>query len=135
LRPLPELTAENTAFWTGGERGELMITFCDDCSAAIHPPELICPLCLSRKVRPRAVAGTGIIYTFTINHQQWLPDMAVPFAIAVVDVDEAPGVRVTTQVTGCDIAAVTIGQRMQISFEQSGDVWLPLWTPQEEVAA
>lgn len=135
MRPLPELTAENTAFWTGGERGELMITFCDDCSSAIHPPQLICPSCLSRSVRPRAVAGSGTVYSFTINHQQWLPDMAVPFAIAVVDVDEAPGVRVTTQVTGCDVAAVTIGQRMLIRFEQSGDVWLPLWTPQEEVAA
>jgi uncharacterized protein len=135
LRPLPELTAENAAFWTGGERGELMIAFCDDCSAAIHPPQLVCPCCLSRNVKPRAVAGFGTVYTFTVNHQPWLPDMTVPFAIAVVDLDQAPGVRITAQVTGCDVTAVTIGQRMRIRFEQSGDVWLPLWTPQEEVAA
>jgi uncharacterized OB-fold protein len=132
---LPELTAENTAFWTGGERGELMITFCDDCSAAIHPPQLVCPGCLSRNVKPHAVAGTGTVYTFTVNHQQWLPDMAVPFALAVVDVDGAPGVRVTAPVSGCDVAAVKIGQCMQIGFEQRGDVWLPLWTPQDGDAA
>ena len=34
---LPELTPENTAFWTGGERGELRIAFCADCERAIHP--------------------------------------------------------------------------------------------------
>jgi uncharacterized protein len=123
LRPLPELTAENTAFWTGGARGELMIAFCDDCSGAIHPPQVVCPGCLSRSVTAKAVAGTGTVYTYTVNHQPWLPDMAVPFAIAVVDLDDAPGVRVTAPVTGCDVAAVAIDQQMQIGFEQSGDVW------------
>lgn len=129
MRPLPELTIENTAFWSGGERGELMIAFCDDCSAAIHPPQMVCPGCLSRRVTPRGVAGTGTVYTFTVNHQQWLPDMAVPFAIAVVDVDGAPGVRVTAPVTGCEVGRVAIKQRVRIAFAQSGDVWLPLWRP------
>ena len=35
MLPLPELTAENTAFWTGGERGELMIALCDACGKAV----------------------------------------------------------------------------------------------------
>jgi uncharacterized OB-fold protein len=127
--PLPELTAENTPFWTGGARGELMIVFCNDCAAAIHPPQLVCPGCHSRSVAPRAVAGTGRVYTFTINHQPWVPDMAVPFAIAVVDLDDAPGVRVTAPVTGIDPESVAIGQPMRIGFEASGDVWLPNWHP------
>lgn len=129
MRPLPELTSENTAFWTGGERGELMITCCDDCSAAIHPPQIVCPTCQSRNVAARAMAGTGTVYTFTVNHQPWLPDMAVPFALAVVDVDGAPGVRVTAPVITDQPEAVHIGQRMQIRFEAAGDVWLPHWQP------
>lgn len=129
LRPLPELTPENTAFWTGGERGELMIAHCDDCAAAIHPPQIVCPACLSRNVAPRAVAGTGMVYTFTVNHQPWLPDMQVPFALAVVDVDGAPGVRVTAPVLTDNPDGVHIGQRMQIRFEAAGDVWLPQWQP------
>jgi uncharacterized protein len=131
VRPLPELTPENRAFWTGGERGELMIAFCDACARAIHPPQLICPGCWLCKVEPRAMAGTGTIYTFTINHQPWVPDMTVPFAIAVVDVDGALGVRVTAPVTGCDPESVAIGQRVRIAFEASGDVWLPLWRVEE----
>ncbi len=129
MRPLPELTAENEAFWTGGERGELMIAFCEDCAAAIHPPQLLCPRCCSRAVTARAVAGTGVVYAYTVNHQAWTPDLEVPFAIAVVDVDGAPGVRVTAPVAGCDPDAVRIGQRMRIAFTASGDVWLPLWRP------
>lgn len=129
MRPLPEITPENAAFWTGGVRGELMIVCCGDCQAAIHPPQIICPKCLSRNVAPQAMAGTGTVYTFTVNHQPWLPGMAVPFALVVVDVDGAPGVRVTAEVVGQDPEAVRIGQRMQVAFEQAGDVWLPQWRP------
>lgn len=129
MLPLPELTAENTAFWTGGERGELMIALCDACGKAVHPPQLLCPACGSQHIAPRAMAGTGTIYTYTVNHQPWMPDMAVPFVLAVVDVDGAPGVRVTTRMIDCDPQAVRIGQRVAIAFEQSGDVWLPLWRP------
>lgn len=129
MLPLPELTAENTAFWTGGARGELMIAFCNDCAAAIHPPQLVCPGCGSQSVAPRAVAGTGKIYTFTVNHQPWVPDMEVPFAIAVVNLDDAPGVRVTAPVTGLHPESVAIEQSVRIGFEASGDVWLPNWHP------
>ncbi len=134
MRPLPELTPENTAFWTGGERGELMIAFCGDCSKAVHPPQLLCPACQSQAVTPRAVAGTGTVYSFTVNHQPWLPDMKVPFAIAVVDLNDAPGVRVTAPVLTDDPDTVRIGQAMTIAFEASGDVWLPLWKPTEQAA-
>lgn len=126
---LPELTPENTPFWTGGERGALMIAFCGACDHAIHPPQLICPKCLSERVEPRQVAGTGTVYAYTVNHQQWLPEMEVPFAIAVVDVDGAPGVRVTAKVIDADPASVAIGQAMAVAFRQVEDVWLPEWRP------
>lgn len=131
MRSLPELTSENTAFWTGGERGELMIAFCNACGHAIHTPQLVCPKCLSRTVAPRAVAGTGTVYSFTVNYQPWLPDMKVPFAIAVVDVDGAPGVRVTAEVETDDPEGVAIGQRMQVAFRHMEDIWLPVWRPME----
>ena len=94
MRPLPELTPENTAFWTGGAEGRLMIAFCTDCSRAIHPPQLVCPKCWSEAVEFKPVPGTGTVYTYTVNHQPWAPGMTVPFALAVVDLDGAPGVRV-----------------------------------------
>ena len=55
MRPLPELTPENTAFWTGGAQGELIIAFCGDCDHAIHPPQLVCPKCWSEAVEFKTV--------------------------------------------------------------------------------
>jgi hypothetical protein len=125
IRILPELTPENTPFWTGGERGELMIAHCDACDHAIHPPELICPKCLSRSVTPRAAAGTGVIHSYTINHQAWLPNLPVPYALAVVDLDGEPGVRLTAQLLDVDPDSVAIGQKVRVSFVQAEDVWIP----------
>jgi len=127
MRPLPELTPENAAFWSGGADGELRITFCRECALAIHPPQLVCPKCLRESTAPRAVPGTGKIYSFTINHQAWTPGMTVPFVIAVVDVDGAPGVRVTGELVECALEDVGIGRDVVVGFTQAGDVWLPHW--------
>lgn len=129
MRPLPELTPENTAFWTGGAEGRLMIAFCDDCARAIHPPQFVCPECWSEKVESRAVPGTGTVYTYTVNHQPWAPGMAVPFALAVVDLDGAPGARVTAEVVNADPESIAIGQKMKVGFLNIDDVWFPQWEP------
>lgn len=129
MRLLPELTPENKAFWTGGAEGRLFITHCDACDTAIHPPEVICPVCLSRDVSPRAAAGTGTIYSFTVNHQQWLPDLTLPYVIVVVDLDGEQGVRITAEAKGIAPDKVAIGQRVQVTFEPVDDVWIPQFMP------
>jgi len=128
-RVMPEITQENEAFWTGGARGELMITRCDDCGHSIHPPEVICPLCLSLSVHARPATGTGTVIARTINRQQWAPEMKVPFALAIVELDGEPGVRITAPVVECDPEAVAIGDRLQVVFEQTGDLWFPKFRP------
>ncbi len=124
----PELTPENKPFWTGGERGELMITHCDACDMAIHPAQVVCPSCLS-STSPRAARGTGTVLARTINRQQWSADMAVPFALAVVELDGEPGVRITARVVETDPETVSIGDRLQVAFEQDGDIWFPVFRP------
>jgi uncharacterized protein len=128
-RLLPELTPENTAFWTGGEKGELRIAHCGACDHAIHPPQLICPKCLSREVAPRAAAGTGTILARTINRQAWAPDMAVPFALGVVALDGEEGVRITARIVDCDPESVAIGDRVEVRFEEDGGIWFPVFRP------
>lgn len=129
MRPLPELTPENRTFWTGGANSQLMISFCTECNHTVHPPQLVCPRCWSEAVEPRAVAGTGTVYSYTVNHQRWASDMKVPFALAVVDVDGAPGVRVTAEVVNADPENIHIGDRMRATFLNIDDVWLPQWEP------
>jgi uncharacterized OB-fold protein len=55
--------------------------------------------------------------------------MQVPFALAVVDLDGAPGVRVTAEVVGMNPDDVTIGQTMRVTFVNIEDIWFPQWEP------
>jgi uncharacterized OB-fold protein len=126
-RVLPRLDAENRFFWTGGADGTLRFMRCQECATFIHPARLVCRQCLSEKVAPEAVAGTGTVDTFTINYQEWRPGLEVPYVIARVAIDGAPGVYLTTNIVGCAVESVQIGDRVRAKFERHGEVYLPLF--------
>ena len=129
MRPLPQLTPMNEWFWTSGADGQLRIQRCDDCSAFVHPPAPICPVCRSRDWTPTVVSGRATVLGATVNHQQWLPGFAPPYVVANVALHDAPGVHLTTNVVGCEPDAVHVGQVVDVQFEQQDDVWLPLFSP------
>ena len=126
-RPLPRLDSDNRFFWTSGADGALRFLQCEECATFVHPPRPICPHCLSEAVTPTIVPGTGVIDTFTINHQKWRPDLEVPFVIARVAIDGAPGVILTTNIIGCTPDEVEFGDKVKVAFEQQDDVWIPLF--------
>ncbi len=127
MRPLPELTPETEWFWTSGADGRLRFQGCTACGALVHPPVPICPVCRSRVWEPTAVSGRATIVGFTVNRHPWLPEFAPPYVIAVVALAEDPQVRLTTNIVGCDVEEVRIGQEVVVRFEQYDDVWLPLF--------
>ncbi|HTV96095.1 MAG TPA: OB-fold domain-containing protein [Steroidobacteraceae bacterium] len=126
-RPVPRLTEENRFFWTSGADGRLRFMRCNDCGTTLHPPYPVCRRCLSENVAPHAVPGTGEIYSFTVNHQKWDPALEVPFVIARVAIDEAPGVLLTSNIVGCPVDSVDIGDRVRVRFERQGDIYYPLF--------
>lgn len=126
-RPKPKLDAENRAFWTGGAEGKLNIMKCADCGAFTHPPRMICRHCLSENVAPHAVKGTGVIDTLTINHQAWMPGLEVPYVIARVKLDDAPGVILTSNIVGSPVDEVEFDDRVRVVFEQQGEIYYPLF--------
>jgi uncharacterized OB-fold protein len=126
-RSRPRLDAENRAFWTGGAAGELRIVQCGDCGGFIHPPREFCRHCLSENVAPVAVAGTGTVDSYTVNHQPWAKDMEVPFVIARVALDGAPGVILTTNIVNCPVDAVDIDDKVRVLFEEQDGIWYPLF--------
>jgi uncharacterized OB-fold protein len=126
-RPIPRLDNDNRIFWTGGSDGQLRLMRCRDCGIFNHPPRPVCRNCLSENVAYEAVAGTGVVDTFTVNHQAWYPGLEVPYVIARVAIDGAPGVYLTTNIVGCPVDAVDIGDRVRVKFLQQGDIYLPLF--------
>src|SRR5262245_5722938 len=99
-RMLPALTELNRAFWTGGAQGELRILRCAACRRWVHPPVGACPACGGR-LAPEAASGRGTIFTFTVNHQAFRPEVPPPYAIAIVELAEQRGLRVPTNVVNC----------------------------------
>ena len=126
-RPQPRLDSDNRFFWTGGADGKLRFLRCQDCQTFIHPPLPVCRSCLSENVVPEAVPGTGVVDTFTVNHQAWYPGLEVPFVIARVAIDGAPGVYLTTNIINCPVDEVDVGDRVQVAFQQEGEIFLPLF--------
>jgi len=127
-RPLPALTPETGFFWTSGADGRLRILRCQSCRTYVHPPSPVCPSCGSRTLTPEPVSGHGTVLTATVNHQEWglLP---TPYVIAIVELEEQPGLRLTTNIVGIDPAEVRSGMPVQVRFEHDADVYLPVFEP------
>ena len=125
--PVPQITDENGAFWTGGRDGELRVIRCTSCGYWIHPPSPRCPQCLSDAVEPTPVSGRGTVYTFTINRQAWVPDLEVPFVIAIVELDEQPGLRLMTNIVDCTPEEVEIGLPVEVAFLERGEAFIPVF--------
>ncbi|HLY56583.1 MAG TPA: OB-fold domain-containing protein [Stellaceae bacterium] len=128
-RILPRPTALTEAFWRGGADGRLRIACCRTCGLYLHPPVPICRACLGREIGFEPVSGHAVVESFTVNHQAWRPDLAEPYVIAVVELVEQPGLRLTTNIVGCDPAEVFVGQAVVVTFEAVEDLFLPLFRP------
>jgi uncharacterized OB-fold protein len=130
VRLLPLVTPENEHFWTGGAEGELRFLRCTECRSFVHPPAPVCPGCLSKSCRPEAVSGRARVHTFTVNHQPWIPGFDPPYVVAIVELEEDPSVRLTTNIVGCEIEEVEIGMSVRVCFEElSEGIFLPLFEP------
>ena len=136
FRILPRLTEANRHFWQGGERGELTFLRCRACGVYVHPPSPICPVDHGKDLHPESVSGRGTVATFTVNHQAWIPGIALPYVIALVEIEEQPDVRLQTNIVECGIDDVRIGMPVEVVFEHredsEGDVWIPLFRPRAE---
>jgi uncharacterized OB-fold protein len=133
FRILPKLTDDNREFWTSGARGELCFWRCQDCGSYVHPPQPICPSCLSKDLAVEAVSGRATLASYTINHQAWMPGPELPYVVAIIEIVEQPSVRLTTNLVNCPHDEIRIGMPVRVTFEHhpdpDGDVYLPLFEP------
>jgi len=124
------ITEASRPFWTGGAQRQLLILWCAACELWVHPPRETCPGCDGALV-PRAASGRGRVFTFTVNRHAYNPAVPVPYVIAIVELEEQPGLRFITNIVGCDPEAVRIGLPVQVDFEPAGEAWAPVFRPAE----
>jgi uncharacterized OB-fold protein len=133
-RPIPVVHERTAPFWTGGERGELMMQRCGGCGHLVHPPVVLCPWDRSPHLAWEALSGRGRVETFTENRHPFLPGFPETYVVALVQVDEDPTARILTDLVDVDTDDVSIGMPVRVVFrhlanEAGPDVYLPLFTP------
>ena len=128
-RPVPEVDEDTHDFWHGGANGQLLISACTGCDLLFHPPARICPHCYSRSITSRPVSGRGSVDSYTVVQRPWIPGYDPPYVVARVVLAEQPDLHLLTNVVDCDPHAVTTGMHVEVTFEQRGDVFVPMFRP------
>ena len=130
--PQPAPDADTRQFWEATAKGELAICRCQSCGLWMFPPLERCRTCGGGTAFEKA-AGTGVVYSFIVQRQAAVAGYldATPYVVALVELDEQPGVRLPTRLVGVEPADVTCGMRVMAEFTglPGGDFKVPVFRP------
>ena len=128
LRPRPALTQDNSFFFEGARRGQLLIQRCGSCGTLRHPPRPACARCRSFEWDTVVASGRGTVYSFVVVHHPQVPAFDYPLPIAVVELEE--GTRLVADLVGVEPDAVAIGMPVSVDFVAVDDeLTLPMFRP------
>lgn len=124
---------DNQHFYRGWLDHELRLNRCADCGRWHHPPTPMCPFCWSWDVRPTPVSGRGTVHLLMRLHQG-PPAPGVdyersPHPVVVVDLEEEPGLRITSTVVDCPPDDLTIGMPVTVTWIDRDGVPFPAFRP------
>lgn len=117
---IPAIDDMNRAWFT---TGWVSVQKCDDCNAWQHPPDEICGSCQSARLSFRECGGEGRVESVVVVHHAVHPALKdrVPYAVAVVSIDDAPGAHAIGNVVNREPGEVEIGARVRATFEEIDD--------------
>lgn len=121
-------------FYDGARAEELLVPYCAGCDRFHWGPMTCCPYCADEGWVWRPVDGPARLYTWVRVHQAFEPShrKAVPFVVGLVELEDAPGVRLVTSFPAADQPDVTVGMALTLIFEEplGGGPILPVFVPQ-----
>jgi uncharacterized OB-fold protein len=116
-------------FWQAAKEHRLVAPSCAKCGVFRLPPTPFCPNCQSTEVNWVELSGAATVFSFSVIHGfPGLPD--VTLVAAVVDLPDAPGARLVSNIIDVDPADVHIDMALQVAFSPIADGWvLPVFRP------
>jgi len=110
-------------FWQAAKERRLVAPKCGQCGTFRLPPTPFCPNCQSTDKEWVDLSGDAVVYSFAVVHGfPGLPD--VTLVPVVVDLPDAPGARLVTNVVDVHPDDVEIGTRLTVDFSPIADGWL-----------
>ena len=126
--PVPRPSLSSAPYWEATARHELLYQACDRCDTIAQRPTTVCGACLDRSLTWRPSAGLGALYSWTVVHRPQHPTFVVPYAPAIVALDE--GFHLVTSIIGCRPDDLAAGLRLTVEFHPASDeIALPYFKP------
>jgi uncharacterized OB-fold protein len=128
--PQPLADATSLPWWQAASEHRLVVQRCADCGRTRHPPAPVCPACRSDQSDWRELSGRGEVYTYTLVHRPIAADQSLPFAIAVVALEDSGGLRMISNLVDVAPDAIEIGMPVELVWEDmSEDLAIPRFRP------
>ncbi|MBV8929526.1 MAG: OB-fold domain-containing protein [Mycobacteriaceae bacterium] len=133
VRPVPIPDPVSAFYWDHAKRGTLAIQGFQGTDILQHPPSPVPEVPGGAEGEPIAVevSGRGTLFAFTVLRQPFHPGFvdAMPLIIGLTELDDAPGVRILTNIVEADPDELRCGLPMEVVFEPRGDFALPQFRP------
>lgn len=121
-RALPDPNPEFAFYWEALRRHEIQLLRCAACRWWVHYPTAACPHCHGTALMPEAITGRGHIYSFSVAHRAFGPGIEPPYAVALIEIEEQPGVRILSNLIDCKPNDIEIGRAVVPRFIDYGDL-------------
>jgi hypothetical protein len=124
--------ADTREFWEYCRRRELRFQRCSGCRRFRQPPLPGCPHCGTTTHEWVAVRGRGRVFSYTVVHHAAVPMIQddVPYVVIVVEFDDAPGVRLVSNLIEAPVETARIGLPVDLVWDEgAAHVVLPRFRP------
>jgi uncharacterized OB-fold protein len=131
-KPLPIIDSDTEPYWRAAREHRLSLMRCAETGKFIHPPGPGSPFTGGTATEWVDLGGeiTGQLYSYIVVHRAFGRGFVqeVPYVVGLVDVDQAPGVRITANVFGVAIDSLQVGMPLRMNWRDvTPDVSLPQW--------
>ena len=127
-RPLPTPTPITAPYFDSLREQRLVLQRCPRDGYFFYPRGR-CPNCLGDDWEWGELSGRGTVYSFTVDRAGHDPALSsrIPFAIALVDLDEGP--RLVGNLVDCDVGDIAVGMAVEAAYEDVDDTTLLAFRP------
>ncbi len=108
------------SFWGACNHDRLVLQHCSHCDRFQHPPEPVCAACnTADQLTWREVSGRGTIYSYGVVYDTPISSLQEdqPYNVAVIDLEDAPGINMMSHLPGTPVDDVPIGASVRMIFE------------------
>ena len=115
--PVPAVSRETIGWWQAAAEHRLLMQRCARCGRTRLPPGPLCPSCRSFEREWQEVSGRGTVYTYTVVHRAYMPGLAVPYVVIAVELEDAGGARLISNLVDAEPSAVHVGMAVEVVWE------------------